>query len=132
MQTVPRTRPKPPPPPPPAQVETVAIKPSLNSLNILPPIEYDKPYDGKIVMVTAASKEHLRLMCGNTIETNRLGIGCALLNRTTSVCRIIVAPEADIIAAGYSLKLVIRHENGHCQSWSGKHEGSRMATEKDF
>jgi hypothetical protein len=121
---------------PPAKVERAAIKPAPapapNALQILPPVIFDKPYDGTTVIVEAASKAHLRLMCGNTPLNNKLGIGCALLNTTTNTCRIVVAPEADVIAAGYTVKLVIRHERAHCHGWSAKHEGSRWATKEDF
>jgi hypothetical protein len=127
VQTTPHTRPM----PPPAKVQTVAIKPVPNALNILPPAIFDKPYDGTTVIVRAASKAHLRLMCNNNKTNNKLGIGCALLYPETKTCRIVVAPEADIIAAGYTERLVIRHERGHCNSWSGKHEGSRMASDSD-
>jgi hypothetical protein len=129
VQTTPHTRPMPPP-------AKVAIKPAPapppNALQILPPVIFDKPYDGTTIIVEAASKAHLRLMCGNTPLNNKLGIGCALLYPATNTCRIVVAPEADIIAAGYTRRLVIRHESGHCWSWPSTHPGARMATEKDF
>ncbi len=121
VQSTPHTRPMP----------VTAPRP-FNHMAVLPPLEFDKPYGGTTLIVTASSKEHLRLLCNQTEEQNKLGLACALLNKTTNVCRIILAPEAEIIDAGYTLKLTIRHERGHCHGWSGKHEGSRMATKEDF
>ena len=47
------------------------------------------------------------------------------------MCWIIHAPEKDIIEAGYTVKIVIRHERGHCNNWPSNHPGSRVPTAAD-
>ena len=119
--------------PPPAKVEAVAIKPSPVPINVLPPVEYDN-YTGLISITVAKSKEELRRLCNNTVAQNPLGLGCAWKNKPiTGACWIIHAPVKDIIEAGYTLKLVIRHERGHCATppWPGHHPGARVPTAAD-
>ncbi len=100
-------------------------------LAILPPVEFDN-YKGLLTITEMGSKHEVRVMCGNTVAQNPLGLGCAWRDKPISgACWIIHAPVKDIIEAGYTLKLVIRHEKGHCLGWSGSHPGSRVPTAAD-
>ncbi len=100
---------------------------------ILPPVEHDN-YKGLLAITVAKSKDEVRSLCGNTIAQNPLGLGCAWKDKPVGgACWIIHAPEKDIIAAGYTVRLVIRHEKGHCTTppWPGTHPGSRVPTAAD-
>ena len=100
-------------------------------LAVLPPVEFDN-YKGLLSITVAKSKEELRILCNNTVAQNPLGLGCAWKNKPiTGSCWIIRAPDKDIIEAGYTVRLVIRHESGHCLGWPGSHPGSRVPTAAD-
>ena len=99
---------------------------------VLPPVEYDKPYPGNIAITVPKSKDEVRSLCGHTVASDPSGLGCAWKNKPApGVCWIIHAPEKDIIEAGYTVKLVIRHERGHCLGWPGTHPGQRVPTAAD-
>jgi hypothetical protein len=56
-------------------------------------------------------------------------LGCAHRHPTGRECLIILAPDADIVAAGQQPWAVRRHEIGHCNGWPADHAGSLPAEE---
>lgn len=96
---------------------------------VLPPLEYDHPYHGRTMTVTEKSQDEIRQACPKVPFTNT-ALACTFIRQTS--CDILIAPEAEIKAAGYSKNLVLRHEVGHCNGWSGKHDGARRPETKDW
>jgi hypothetical protein len=90
---------------------------------IMPPFEYDRPFEGKLIVTEAPSKEEVRIDCG--LPEPKLA--CAFPRPHKNECEIIVAPEEHILRDGY-----LRHEIGHCNGWSEKHEHSRVPTSEEL
>lgn len=84
----------------------------------LPPVEYDHPYSGILVTTTAHSIEELKTLCKPPAM-----LGCSY--RYGNGCMIVLAPEADIKAAGWSVEIIKRHEVGHCNGWPPDHRNAR-------
>jgi hypothetical protein len=95
---------------------------------ILPPAEFDKPYEGKLIVTELPNKEEVRIDCG--LPEPKLA--CAFPRPHKSECEIIVAPEEHILRDGYLPAIVMRHEIGHCNGWSEKHEHSRFPTSEEL
>jgi hypothetical protein len=93
----------------------------INDTFVLPPKEYDKPYTGALIVVYARDQDHVRELCPD-VKFVGAAIACAI--RWEGSCFVAIAPDADIIAAGATHWLVMRHEMGHCNGWRG-HSGAR-------
>jgi len=88
----------------------------------LPPLEYDHPYKGHLDVVVAENAEQIRIGCRKT-GGGSLRLACAL--RYEDHCTIVRRPEADLLRAGFTLEVVMRHEIGHCNGWPQDHAGAR-------
>ena len=95
---------------------------------IMPPFEYDKPFEGKLIVTEVPNKEEVRIECG--LPEPKLA--CAFPRPHKNECEIIVAPEEHILRDGYLPAIVMRHEIGHCNGWSEKHEHSRVPTSEEL
>jgi hypothetical protein len=91
---------------------------------ILPPIEYDHPYGGELTIFQAKDQAQVRTMCPYAKFPPIGALGCALRHPNGSQCWVILAPAADLVAAGYTTELAKRHEIGHCNGWPGDHGGA--------
>jgi len=85
----------------------------------LPPPEYDKPYEGKLTITRARDKQHLAALC----RLDKPNIACAWPRGPS--CEIIMVPDEMIVADGFIPELVLRHEQGHCNSWPKDHPNQR-------
>jgi len=84
----------------------------------LPPIEFDHPTKMP-VDITDVSEEGLRKICtGRSADIPMHG--CAII--APNYCDIFVRRP---VLPPLTRNLVIRHERGHCNGWSGNHEGIR-------
>jgi hypothetical protein len=90
----------------------------------LPPIEYDHVFRGKTLVVTRANKEEMEARCPKA-PPKMATLGCAPV-RTKDECHIIVANDDILEAAGYTAKIMRRHEEAHCVSWPADHPGARV------
>jgi Tetratricopeptide repeat len=100
---------------------------------ILPPPEYDYP---RILInwLDGLTHEELAAYCNNpkaispptkTFVRDTL-VGCARGERNP--CRVYLAREDVITAAGLTLNLVKRHMIGRCNGWPDDHAGARRST----
>ncbi len=100
---------------------------------VLPPLEYDHPYQGELI-VTVVGKEHMAVMCPKT--SLMIALGCTRLGPAAGLpegtCQIILANDEIIKAAGWSTKIVRRHEESHRGGWPAHHPGARPATADDW
>ena len=99
--------------------------------NLLPPEEYDIPYEGKLVVTLVDSEAEVMKQCPKTNFPAKLG--CAFQFRQIypggpyAECRIIMPKEEIIESWGFSLATIYRHEIGHCNGWPGDHKAARVA-----
>jgi hypothetical protein len=94
---------------------TLIVTPgAAQTLNgVLPPMEYDHPFAGELTVFTAKDQAQVRTMCPGSKFPPIGALGCALFGDGKH-CTVILAPDADIVAAGSTTEIVKRHEIGHC------------------
>jgi len=63
---------------------------------------------------------------GRLCPANEFGqrLGCAR-HPSKGHCLVVVGPEDELAAIGYSDVIVVRHEIAHCNGWRGNHPGIR-------
>jgi hypothetical protein len=102
---------------------------ALSKYPSLPPHEYDYPFKGRLRIIELNSPEEVSRVC--EAGWRRRG---SLGNRAIAGCAIVNSfdPKADcvIVFVPYRPRIQIRHEIGHCNGWSGYHEGIR-STDKE-
>jgi hypothetical protein len=90
---------------------------------LIPPKEYDRPFSGTVIIVPARDQDHVRKLCPRAaFNPDFPALACTY--REATVCRIVMAPDADIIKAGFPPALVKRHEIAHCNGWAADHWGA--------
>jgi hypothetical protein len=88
--------------------------------NILPPVEYDKPYTGELSIIRLSSPEEIRVACKNSSE-----YACISTEGLPHRCTIFMLPDKQLSLNGISLlAFTLRHELGHCNGWPN-HDGGR-------
>ena len=89
--------------------------------NVYPPPEFDKPYEGYLILKRPATEEEVKGHCHHPVPYY---IGCASRVWDGKVCAVFIV--ADEVLAKYGLKLegVPRHEIGHCHGWPKTHPGA--------
>jgi hypothetical protein len=87
---------------------------------ILPPVEYDKPYDGDLTIKMVPTFEALRIACN---VYNPAMLACAIHNAKS--CVIYLVEDEVMRQRGWNTGLLLRHEIGHCNGWPGDHPGQR-------
>jgi hypothetical protein len=88
------------------------------SYYVVPPPEFDHPYDGVLKVTTARDQNHVRELCPKANFSLGVALGCAHVQ--TGSCWIILAPDA----ATHFGELVLRHEIAHCNGWPADHCGA--------
>jgi hypothetical protein len=89
---------------------------------ILPPPEYDRPHL-LINWLDGPTHEELVAYCDDPKARWLLQVGCA--KPDGHPCKIYLAREETITAAGLTLNLVKRHMIGRCNGWPDDHTGAR-------
>jgi hypothetical protein len=89
----------------------------------LPPVEYDKPYTGKLFIIRYSTEAEIFASCAGAGEKK---LACSShpsndLNR----CTIYIGPDKALKARHITYAYVMRHELGHCNGWSNDHERGR-------
>jgi hypothetical protein len=98
------------------RLEQVRLHDLLRKRLVLPPVEFDHPYEGNLIEVRA-DKDEIASSCP---EISRLGCAWRI---NSQWCRIVIANDDIIEAAGLTFEIVRRHEIGHCNGWPGDHQG---------
>src|SRR5262245_40874092 len=98
---------------------------------LLPPLEYDHPYKGELIIIDNVKRETLQENCGpiyrNAPSTGFLP-GCAHVY--SNKCVVLIAEQRTItslalIHPSWSYDHILRHEIGHCNGWPSNHAGFR-------
>jgi hypothetical protein len=97
--------------------------------NVLPPIEYDQPYTGQLVILRG-DKARMAGLCPKTPFP--ITLGCVVKVQEGRGCIIVVANDDILKNTPWNYEMVLRHENGHCQNWPGDHRGSRPPTPENM
>jgi hypothetical protein len=99
----------------------VVTAPTLPAHITLPPAKYDGPYRGGQLIVTKWNDYSLiQHICKDVPNA----VACSYKTYETATgklisCLIMLGPAA------HNNERVLRHETGHCNGWSDKHEGAR-------
>jgi hypothetical protein len=94
----------------------------------LPPVEYDKPFAGKLEEIVVKSREEMEASCKHI---GYVPLGCAKL-LAADHCVIYLASDEVNRSIGLTTDLVRRHEVGHCNGWPKEHPGGRHLTSHDY
>src|SRR5262245_32083978 len=95
---------------------------------ILPPPEYDHPYDtkgGRLFFneLRVDSVEALKERCRHSFAPPSIPLACAF--PAPWGCQIVMVTDEMIRAAGYEPEHIRRHEIGHCNGWGSSHPDTR-------
>jgi hypothetical protein len=87
---------------------------------ILPPEEFDRPYDGDLTIRVVPDLVSLQAACGQ----DKPGmLGCAWHNSES--CVIYLVEDKVMRERGYNTGTLLRHEIGHCNGWPPDHPRPR-------
>jgi hypothetical protein len=100
--------------------------PKPKPIMILPPVEYDRFYEGDLILKFVPTLEQLRNECNQ--PNNHFMLACSYPSNQN--CLIIMVEDKIMRAKGWNLGLVLRHEMGHCNGWPGDHAGQRAFVPK--
>jgi hypothetical protein len=102
----------------------IALALAARAQAYLPPIEFDRPYQGRLIIHEEQTMEDLKDQCGKT------ALACA--KSGDGWCYIFKLPNELLRALGYNPDHIMRHEHGHCHrpKWLD-HEGSRVPSKAD-
>ena len=89
--------------------------------NVIPPVEFDHPYTGKLTIERSSSQAEIKARCAPTSFSYHLGCAWAMAGR----CHILMADDATIREHNWTQEIVLRHERGHCNFWPAHHPGAR-------
>jgi hypothetical protein len=110
-----------------APAATQSTSAAAEGPRLVPPPEYDRPFAANVIVITARDQKHVRELCPKAVFTGA-ALGCASLTPSWD-CKIVVAADDVIKAAGYPPELVRRHEIAHCNGWPADHRGALPAEE---
>jgi hypothetical protein len=95
---------------------------------VLPPPEYDHPYDGELIIARDVPPLLMRLACRTFTGPFLAPTGCAGRDRPSpGQCTIILAPVSYVHHIGWRYDYTLRHEIGHCNGWPKDHSGGLLA-----
>jgi len=106
---------------PPAAPFPPVKAPAEKRYMILPPVEYDKHYDGDLTIKMVPSLEALYAACN--IYNQPLMLACSWHNAKS--CVIYLLDDEMMRKRGWNTGILLRHEIGHCNGWPGDHPGLR-------
>jgi len=91
---------------------------------LLPPLQYDKPYTGGMLVIRVGhTEEEMKILCPMEFKFGYPRLACSF--HRPGVCVIIVASDEMIRKYGLDPDVALRHEHGHCNGWGNDHRGAR-------
>jgi hypothetical protein len=103
-----------------AMVLAILVLPAFaQPRSILPPAQYDYPYEGDLAIKIVDSLDELRDLC-------RLSNRLACSTHTQYSCLIVMVNDETMRRHGYTTGMLFRHEQGHCNGWGADHAGERI------
>jgi len=92
-------------------------------VKLLPPEEFDHPFDGT-VSVWIVTQDHIRRHHCPRAKFS-MGVALACSQKIAGTCYIFKVPDDEIKQIGFDPDIVMRHEIGHCNGWGSDHKGAR-------
>jgi hypothetical protein len=89
-------------------------------LTSMPPVEYDKPFVGRLLLQRFSDRA--KLPCSRVPYQK---LACALPTPDRSWCYIAIATDKLLATENHVYASVLRHELGHCNGWGKDHERER-------
>jgi hypothetical protein len=83
----------------------------------MPPVQYDKPYTGKLAIQRFSARE--KIPCKTLLA-------CAYHASDYGRCYIAMASDRLLATEHHTYATALRHELGHCNGWPGDHERKRL------
>jgi hypothetical protein len=102
------------------------IVPKLKQYMILPPVQYDRYYEGDLTIMMVKDVDDLRAACGLNRQAYPNVLACSI--QRPRACLIILVDDEVMRKRGWTTGLLLRHEMGHCNGWPGDHPGERGLT----
>jgi hypothetical protein len=99
-----------------------AEKRQVRYLNILPPVEFDKPYTGELEIVRFATSQEIKAVCKGSSEYACTG---RLANGARCILFMLLDKQLGDHLRGNAIAFVFRHELGHCNGWPADHKNGR-------
>jgi len=81
---------------------------------LLPPPQYDKPYDGELEVQFFSNAADVGQACKGAGE----GVGCTYPSADHKHCRIFLVTEDVMKREGKNYAFALRHELAHCSGWT--------------
>jgi hypothetical protein len=91
----------------------------------IPPEQFDRFFEGKIILIKVDAQEKLREHCSSIFSLDLIACAKRCANCATPTCTIAILEDAPLRAAGLTTQTVMRHEIGHCNGWGSDHQGAR-------
>ena len=82
-------------------------------INLLPPPQYDKQYDGELEMQRISTQEEIDRICKGTSH-----YACTLRSHNGKRCWIFIATDDVLKSQGMHYAFALRHELAHCNGWN--------------
>jgi hypothetical protein len=89
---------------------------------IIPPVEFDQPYEGKLQIDMYDNMDTTTALCPK-LPLGKPEIACAYPGKDS--CRVILPSKALAAKIGWDHSAIYRHEIGHCNGWGADHSGAR-------
>jgi hypothetical protein len=105
-----------------AAIGLLALTYPARAQNVIPPVEYDHPYTGKLTIFRSSSQAEIKAKCPPSSFPYHLGCGGP---KAGGECHILMADDETIRKHGWTPEIVLRHEIGHCNGWPANHKGAR-------
>jgi hypothetical protein len=100
----------------------------LGARMIAPPLEYDRPYEGHLVVMRGDANV-MKALCPKSAFP--VTLGCARRYEKKNYCIVYIADDDILKKASFPYEAVHRHEVGHCNGWPTDHKGSRPYSSRD-
>src|SRR5262245_55592308 len=107
-------------------------RPLRADTRLLPPEEYDHPYQGLLKLTREDDERVLTWLCDGHIACARARDLCDRMPecpndlRWRFKCVVVMGSDKINRALGADPVVVYRHEVGHCNGWPDNHAGARM------
>jgi hypothetical protein len=89
---------------------------------VLPPEEFDHPFEGPVRIEEVRSQEEVRKSC--RIPFGQItALGCAKV--VWGTCLIVKVSDEEIMSYSHHPDAFMRHEIAHCNGWPASHPGMR-------
>ena len=99
-----------------AQTPKYPQQPMALQQQMLPPKEFDYPYEGELT-VNRLSRKQIQMQCWSARSTSTTMLLACSRAYTSTRCEVWMMAKDDLDQLGWSDDIVMRHELAHCNGW---------------